>query len=94
MMSDERNVMDQLADLLDDAFVPRKQKCSFGELLENAPDKVRNALNVMLGNKEISVRKIHMLLKKSGAAIGRDTLADHRNKRCVCYPIQKQGASE
>lgn len=81
--------MEQLADLLDDAFAPRRKRCSFGKLLDEAPDKVRNTLTVLLANPDISTRKIHVVLKKSGAVIGRDTISDHRNQLCTCYPMKK-----
>ena len=93
-MTDSRNVMEQLAGLLDDAFAPKRQRCSFGKLLDDAPEKVRNALNALMANRDISTRKIHMILKKSGASIGRDTIADHKNERCTCFPSKPFGSPE
>lgn len=92
-MGEQRNPMEVLFDLLDEAFAPRKQRCSFGKLIDEAPDKISSVLNALLVNPDVSTRKIHLLLKRSGAVIGRDTLADHRNKICTCYGAQN-GASE
>lgn len=77
-----------LFDILAAAFAPKKKECPVVKLLKSVTPEVKTMVERLMANEEISTRKIHLALSRSGASIGRDSLADHRNNRCVCGGTQ------
>lgn len=77
-----------LSDILGAAFSPKKKECPAAKMLKSVSPEVKTMIERLMANEEISTRKIHLALSRSGASIGRDSLADHRNNRCICGGTQ------
>jgi hypothetical protein len=54
-------------------------------LVSDSDPEACEILTRLLANKEISVRRIQLVLKASSVAIGTDSLYKHRNQICSCF---------
>jgi len=63
-------------------------KCSFAKLMDRLGPEAGALAISLLANKKVSTRAIHLALRKAGAHIGRDTITDHRNNKCICPKVR------
>lgn len=63
-------------------------KCSFAKLMDRLGPEATTLTASLLVNKKVSTRAIHLALRKAGAHIGRDTITDHRNNKCICPKVR------
>lgn len=54
-------------------------------LVSESDPEAGEVLARLLANREISVRRIHLVLKASSVVIGTDSLYRHRNQACSCF---------
>lgn len=85
-MADQNSDPTALMELLTSAFDTsgKRRQCAVAKMMTELPEEIQNLVNRLLINKEISTRKIHLALTNAGAAVGRDSLSDHRTGRCRC----------
>ena len=72
---------DKLAEL---EVLPSVGGCKVPLVLELDPEAGEVLLR-LLANTEVSMRRIHDVMKQCSIAIGTDSLYKHRNQRCSCF---------
>lgn len=63
-------------------------KCPVSRWIEENPEAGEILQRLLDGS--VPTRRIYETLKREGVKIGRDTLAHHRQKRCVCANFRGQ----
>ena len=66
----------------------RIRECSLATILKQLDNKDRSALIKSL-DSGLSLQKIVISLRSNGFFIGRESLSNHRNKKCACYLEKK-----
>lgn len=74
-----------LADKLAELEVLPSVGCCKVPLVLDLDPEAGEVLLRLLANKEISIRRIHDVMKQCSIAIGTDSMYKHRNQRCSCF---------
>jgi hypothetical protein len=84
MRTTDQNQMDQLLAALSELKTRTNAQCAFAKLIQTLPAEIQQLTQTLTENPQISHRAIHHALRKAGANIARETVSDHRNRRCIC----------
>jgi hypothetical protein len=75
-----------LAPLLQNLTQDSLENCPIGKLTKTDPESAA-ILNDLLAGDNVSVRKIHRVVRAENMSIGRDSLQAHRNRKCSCFDV-------